>query len=84
VIEFCYRIIKLLVDPVNDLLIETMFLSSSRCNPLTQWCTTSGPRATSGPRQVLMRPATSIKKSDYFIAVYSESYNWQPFSTWRR
>src|SRR6218665_1914816 len=41
---------------------------------LVQWCTTSGPRATSGPRQVLMWPATSSKKSDYFRAVYSESH----------
>src|SRR6218665_4184201 len=43
-----------------------------------QWCTTSGPRATSGPRRVLMWPATSGKKIDYFRAVYRES---QKYST---
>src|SRR6218665_1657149 len=32
-----------------------------------QGCTTPGRRATSGPRRVLMWPATSSKKSDYFI-----------------
>src|SRR6218665_1989752 len=34
---------------------------------LDQWCTTSGPRATSGPRRVLMWPAASIKKWDYLV-----------------
>src|SRR6218665_3549538 len=33
---------------------------------LEQWCTTSGPRATSGPRRVLVWPAVSNKKSEYF------------------
>src|SRR6218665_2689662 len=33
---------------------------------VSQWCTTSGPRATSGPRRVLMWPATPNKESDYF------------------
>src|SRR6218665_2336099 len=36
---------------------------------LGQRCTTSGPRATSGPRRVLMWPATSSRKIDYFRAV---------------
>src|SRR6218665_1787869 len=34
--------------------------------PLNQWCTTSGPRATSGPRRVLVWPAVSNKKNEYF------------------
>src|SRR6218665_3655037 len=35
---------------------------------LSQWCTTSGLRATSGLQRVLMWPATPNKKSDYFRA----------------
>src|SRR6218665_2839298 len=31
--------------------------------PLQQWCTTSGPRATSGPRQVVKWPARPNRKS---------------------
>jgi len=40
---------------------------------LEQWCTTSGPWATSGLRRVLMWLATSSKKNDYFRAVDRES-----------
>src|SRR6218665_2500334 len=37
---------------------------------LEQWCTTSGPQATSGPRRVLMWPATPSNKINYFRAVF--------------
>src|SRR6218665_874785 len=33
---------------------------------VAQWCTTPGPRATSGPRRVLVWPAVSNKESAYF------------------
>jgi|SRR6218665_950296 len=48
----------------SGLVLRTVLL------PLDQWCTTSGPRATSGPRQVLMWPAVSNRKSDYFKPRY--------------
>src|SRR6218665_3116563 len=46
-------------------------------HPLQQWCTTSGPRATSGPRRVLVWPAVSNKKSDYFKPRHSFGLQWR-------
>src|SRR6218665_4059463 len=45
------------VDPI--LVITTPFSTVH----LTQWCTTSGPRATSGPRRVVKWPARPNRKS---------------------
>src|SRR6218665_369473 len=60
----------------NHLYSGSRSLSFSEVSPTTvidtvsefirQWCTTSGPRATSGPRRVVMWPAVSNKKRDYF------------------
>ena len=61
---------------VLDLLLESDILYGQFDDPLCQWCTTSGPRATSGLRRVLMWPTVSNKKSDYFKPrhlVYSNS-----------
>src|SRR6218665_3960156 len=58
-----------IVDSTNFLLIlPTVELAScsASIHCLEQWCTTSGPRATSGPRRVLVWPAVSNKKSEYF------------------
>src|SRR6218665_2527932 len=56
----------LAADHENNL--KNFLLHRVFCYPLGQWCTTSGPRATSGPRRVLMWPAKPNKKSDYFRA----------------
>src|SRR6218665_1780533 len=45
--------------------ISSMFRAIMDRVGLGQWCTTSGPRARSGPRRVLMWPATSNMKSDF-------------------
>src|SRR6218665_1029327 len=49
-------------DGVRHIFTLVGYLNLTIC--LGQWCTTCGPRATSGPRLVLMWPATSSKKID--------------------
>jgi len=45
---------------------------------LLQWCTTSSPQATSGPRRVVKWPAVSSRKCDYFRIRTAENARRKP------
>src|SRR6218665_3168104 len=64
-------------SPFSSPSISEIFIGGDDCNlrkfchlissnGVRQWCTTSCPRATSGPRRVLVWPAVSNKKKNYF------------------
>src|SRR6218665_2767 len=55
---------------IRTMLVMRSALHFGQNMGINQWCTTCGPRVTSGPRRVFMWPAVSNRKSDYFKPIH--------------